>query len=214
MPSLRRPVLILFAILTVPVLPLVVLGLAFEDRVEAWLTTAQVTPPARAGLVIGLLAIDIFLPIPASAISTWAGGVLGFAAGTLASTIGMTLGAVLGFAIARRWGAPAARWLAGERDLEQTAALARRAGPLALVVTRALPILAEACVLLMGMSRLTWRRFLVPVVAANLLISLIYAACGRYFQAIDALPIAVIASGTVPLAIALAARWWWRRRSS
>jgi uncharacterized membrane protein YdjX (TVP38/TMEM64 family) len=212
MASLRRVTLVFTAVLTVPVLPLIVLGLAFEDRVEAWLMAAQVTPAARAGLVIGLLAIDIFLPIPASAISTWAGGVLGVVAGAAASTMGMTLGAVVGFAVARAWGAPIARRLAGGHDLEQTASLARRIGPLALIVTRALPILAEACVLLMGMSRLSWRRFLPPTILANLLISIIYAACGQYFQSVNALPIAIVASGTVPLGVALAARWWWRRR--
>ena len=80
--------------------------------------------------------------------------------------------------------------------------------PLALVLTRALPILAEACVLLMGTTRLSWRRFLIPVFACNFVISLTYAACGEYFEEIDALPWAVVLSGTVPLFIALTARRW------
>ncbi|MGH7127384.1 MAG: hypothetical protein ACREJB_05445, partial [Planctomycetaceae bacterium] len=64
---------------------------------------------------------------------------------------------------------------------------------------------------LMGAGGLSWRRFLVPIVAANLVISLIYAAFGEYFRERDALLTAVVFSGTVPLAIALIVRQRWRK---
>ena len=208
MASLRRPILVLSAVLAVPLFPVVLLGLAFEDKVEARMRAARVPPAARFGLVAGLLATDILLPIPSSAVTTWAGGVMGMWPAAAASTLGMTAGAAIGFALARTFGTRFVRGRAGERDLDKSASLYHRFGPLALVLTRALPILAEACVLLMGASGLSWRRFLPPVVLSNLVVSLTYAACGQYFQGRDALPAAVVASGTVPLLVALLARKW------
>ena len=51
-----------------------------------------------------LLAGDILLPVPSSAVTTWGGGVLGVGWATLASSLGMTLGAAVGFALARTLG--------------------------------------------------------------------------------------------------------------
>lgn len=204
MRSILFAALLVTVVLLVPVLPLAFLG---QDQVAAWLQ-AERSPGLQLALIVAALATDIFLPVPSSAVSTYAGGSgLGIWPATLASWVGMTLGAVLGFGLARLFGERFAARLAGRHDLERISLLSRRYGPLALLFTRPLPILAEACVLLMGATRLSWRRFLVPVAAANLVISLTYAACGRYFQGTDAFPIAVVASGTIPLAIALVARW-------
>ena len=208
MPPARRAALFVLAAVSVPIFPLLVLGLAFEDRVAERVRAAELSPAGRFGVIVGVLALDILLPVPSSAVSTWGGAVLGAWAGAAASALGMTAGAVLGFALARALGMRFASRFAGAADLEQTAALYRRFGPMALAVTRALPILAEACVLLVGAAGLSWRRFLVPVVVGNVVVSVTYAACGQYFQGRDALPVAVIASGTVPLLLALVARRW------
>ena len=118
-----------------------------------------------AGLIVGLLATDVLLPIPASLVSTLGGARLGWAGGTAASWAGMSLGAVLGFAWLRYGGRPVAERLAGPEELQRIEQLSRRYGPSVLVVTRALPVFAEASVLLVGIERLAWRRFLPPVSA-------------------------------------------------
>jgi membrane protein DedA with SNARE-associated domain len=206
MRSARRAILLVAAVLAVPVFPVLLLGLSFEDQIRDRLAGATLSPPTRFGLTVGLLAIDIFLPVPSSAVSTWAGGVLGLWPATLASTLGMTAGSCVGFALARAFGHRFTRRFSSPDDLDRTAALSHRLGPAALAVTRALPILAEACVLLVGAAGLTWRRFLPPVVLGNVAVSLVYCACGAYFRGKNAFPWAVAASGTVPLAVALLAR--------
>ena len=105
------------------------------------------------------------------------------------------------------WNASGQRFSNGD-DLKRMESLSQRFGPLALILTRALPILAEACVLLMGASRLSWKRFLPPVLASNFVISLTYALFGQFFQEIDALPFAIVASAIIPLSLALAVRRW------
>ena len=212
MNKVLRATLWLAVFLAVPIVPFLFLGETFEKQVEGWLVAydgeAPVSDGVRMLFVVGVLATDIFLPIPSSAVSTWAGGVLGIWQATLASWVGMTLGAMLGFTLARTFGARFVKRRAESSDVDQMAALTRRYGPLALVLTRALPILAEACVLLMGASGLSWKRFLLPVAASNLMIALVYAAFGRLSQQHDLLPAAAVLSGTVPLCLALLARRW------
>ena len=209
MRSFTRAAVLLVLILAIPIVPFLLLGELFEQQVEEFLKeSSRASVWFHFLLIVGVLAIDLFLPIPSSAVSTYGGGVLGTGLATLASWTGMTVGAVLGFWLARTLGKPFTTRFVGAQDLERMKGFAHRFGPLALVLTRALPILAEACVLLMGTTQLSWRRFLVPVVICNLLVSLSYAACGEYFQGQDALPVAVVASGTIPLLLALSIRRW------
>lgn len=202
-----KPLLWLSGALAVPLFPLLIFGLSFEEQIEQRMNV-EMPAEVRFGLIVGLLAVDLFLPIPSSAVSTYGGGVLGTWPATAASWIGMTLGAVIGFALARLFGRRFAARRAAAGDLGRIESLVDRFGPAALLITRALPILAEACVVFVGSTGLSWRRFLPPVMAANLVVSVCYAAFGEYFRGRDALPYAVVLSGTVPLCVALLARRW------
>jgi uncharacterized membrane protein YdjX (TVP38/TMEM64 family) len=210
MPSLLRASLLIALALLVPVLPFLILGPSYEESLVRWLAQDR-SPTTQFAAIVVILSTDIFLPVPSSMVSTYGGGVLGTWLATAASWLGMTLGAAFGFALARTFGQRFAVRLAGSEDLERMTKLATRFGPLTILVTRALPLLAEACVLLMGATRLSWSRFLVPVVVGNLVVSLTYAACGDYFYNQDALLPAVVISGVVPLGFALAARRWLSR---
>jgi 3-dehydroquinate synthase len=119
----------------------------------------------------------------------------------------MNLGAVGGFWLARWAGWPLARRFSQPRDLARTRRMALRYGAAALVMFRAVPILAEATVLLAGATRLPWRRFLPPVIAANLGISIVYAVLGQTAKDYDLLPAAIVLSIAIPLTIAMLVRW-------
>jgi uncharacterized membrane protein YdjX (TVP38/TMEM64 family) len=129
-------------------------------------------------IVVGVLATDVLLPVPSSVISTIGGVRLGWFLGTLASWLGMTLGAVLGFAIARKWGRPVVLWFSRDSDLTRMQSANDRFGVVLLIVTRAVPVLAEATVLLMGVQRMPWQSFLPPILLSNLGIALAYSAFG------------------------------------
>ena len=215
MSSFLRPVLIMALVLAVPIAPFLLLGQEFEAGVIRWVQR-DMSPELRAGVVVGVLATDIFLPVPASAVSTWAGGVLGWWPGVIASWTGMTLGAAIGFGLSRAFGNRFAQRFAANRDLTGLESTTGRFGPLALLVTRALPILAEACVLLVGATQLSWKRFLWPVALGNLIVSVIYCACGVISREYDSLLPAAVISGTVPLFLALLARrrLWDRQQTA
>ena len=206
-----KPVLVMAAVVLVPVIPFLVLGEKFENQVSEWIRD-DVPTSARFAAVVGALTVDIFLPIPSSAVSTWAGGVLGIGVAIAASSIGMTLGAILGFALARWLGRPFVSRFSSSRDVNSLQRASTQYGSLALLITRPLPILAEACVLLTGGAQLAWSRFLPPVIAANLVISGGYAITGSISGQNESLMTATVLSGTIPLLVALAARrWLWAR---
>ena len=151
----------------------------------------------------------MFLPVPSSAVITYAGGVLGMWWGTVASWAGLSLGAFGGFGLARLFGEAVARRFSESADVARMRQFTLRHGSMALVLTRALPILAEACVLMLGAGRLSWVRFLPPMLISNALLALTYAACGAYFQGSNAFPVAIVASGAIPLLAALVIRRLW-----
>ncbi len=172
-----RPILIVCLALLVPIIPFLGFGPWLEDLVAAWLDPP---PPSGvlAALVVGLLASDILLPIPSSVVSTAAGAQLGIVVAVAASWIGMTAGACLGFALARRFGRSLAARFASLDDLNELDALAVRHGATIVVATRALPVLAEAAVLVVGTTRMAWRPFLLATMLSNAGIALVYAALG------------------------------------
>ncbi len=209
--SLGRPLLILSLVLAVPVLPFVLLG----DGLEGWFAALFDPPPtplATWWLVAAALATDVLLPVPSSLVSTLAGARLGVLGGTTASWFGMSVGAAIGFALARRWGRPLAVRLASPDDMDRLDRLAVRLGPALVVLTRAVPVLAEASVLLLGINRLSWRRFLPALLLSNLGIALAYAAFGEFAGKHEWLPLALGISVAAPLAVTAIARWSLTRR--
>jgi membrane protein DedA with SNARE-associated domain len=198
---------ILAVVLLVPVVPFLFFGGYFE----AWLGHWKSSPPdatTTAMVIVGLLATDILLPIPSSVISTLAGSQLGVVGGTAAVCLGMTLGATLGFALAKRWGRTIALRFAKEEDLDRLEKLTSLYGATVLVLFRAVPVLAEASVLLVGIHKLSWKRFLPPLVFSNLGIALAYAKFGEYADRNQWLPFALGISVALPLLLTMIVRHW------
>jgi uncharacterized membrane protein YdjX (TVP38/TMEM64 family) len=196
-----RPMIVMSLILLVPIVPFLLFGATFEAWVERW-SEQPSSGPMTAAIIIGLLATDILLPTPSSMISTLGGWQLGWLGGTLASWVGMTLGAVIGFVLARRWGRPLALWFSREDDLDRMQGLSQRFGPAVLIISRGVPVLAEASVLLMGIHQLSWRRFLPAVLLSNLGIAFAYSAFGKYAERNQLLPLALGVSIALPVLLA------------
>jgi len=204
MKRLFVPIALLAVVLAIPIVPLWLLGTSGTPWMER-LVESPASRTATAAAVVGLLAADIVLPVPSSVVSTVAGNQLGFVPATLASWTGMTLGCVVAFGLARRLGRPlAARW-AGPAEIARIDRLARRYGPIVLVLARGVPVLAEASVLWLGTTGLPWGWFLVIVALGNLGLSAGYAALGESI----ALSGAVAASLALPLLAGLLARRFW-----
>ncbi len=184
----------------IPLIPFLLLGETFENRLEALLHT-DMSFWTRFVLVSGMLAIDIFLPVPSSAVNTYAGATMGIPWATLASFIGMTVGGLIGFALARFFGEPLLRSLTSQNERDWINRTNQSYGVWSIIITRGLPLLAEPCVFLLGASQMSWRRFLPPFLLANLAISFIYATFGSVFGTGEYLLIALIMSMVLPLLV-------------
>lgn len=207
MRDLLRPMLPMIVILAIPIVPFLLFGRQFEQRLEEWRKNPP-PAPAVAAVVVGLLATDVFLPVPSSVVATLSGYQLGAAWGTLAAWAGMSLGAMIGFSLARWLGPRFVEWMTRRHDRERTQALAARYGPLLLVLGRGVPVLAEASVLLLGMHGLSWRRFLPPTLLANLGLALAYALFGEVAERNGLLPLALAVSIGLPVVLVIAFRSW------
>jgi uncharacterized membrane protein YdjX (TVP38/TMEM64 family) len=205
MRELFRTLPLMCAVLLVPVLPF----LFFGGQFEGWVQGIEDDPPpkaATAALVVGLLATDILLPVPSSVVSALAGYELGWWRATLATWVGMNLGAVIGFSLARRWGRPLALWFSKEEDLERMRHVSDLYGPFVLALTRAVPVFAEASVLIVGIHRLSWKRFLPAVLFSNFCIALAYSAFGDWAKENQWLPLALGVAIALPILAAAAAQ--------
>jgi uncharacterized membrane protein YdjX (TVP38/TMEM64 family) len=194
----------IIVVLAIPILPFVGFGDAMEQRFTGWIEAA-ISPGTVVMLVVGSLTADIFLPVPSSFVIAFSGRMLGFWGGMAVSWCGMTLGAVAAFGLVRAFGRPMAQRFATMNELNRVDAMAARVGILVLVLTRPVPILAEAAVLLMGTTLLSWRRFLVAVGLSNLGIAAAYAALGDSAK----WPVALLASIALPLLAGGIARLLW-----
>jgi len=198
-------------LLAVVVLPFLLFGSALEAAVKQLLEQPS-DPPREAALVILLLTSDILLPIPSSFVGTAAGARLGFVIATLAVWTGLTAGGLLGFLLGRLVGRPFARRHIDPDDLVHVSELNQRFGPLAVAMTRPLPVLAEATVLWLGALQFGWRQFWPMLLLSNLGLAVLYAASGVAAREYDALPFALAASLALPLVLTLIVRLAHRPR--
>ncbi len=150
-----------------------------EAVARGFLDTAP--PPWQVSLLLaGLLAGDIFLPVPSSLVGAASGSLLGFWGGMLTSWVGMMGGCWLGYQFGAHAGGAALRKMAGEAEWDRVARVSERYGAAFLLVFRAVPVLAEVSVVFAGTSRMPPRTFLAVCALANLGVSGTYAAVGAF----------------------------------
>jgi len=175
--------------------------LLFGESVEMWTADFLKKTGEHRHMVAfvlgGLLASDILLPIPSSVVSTGCGVFLGFAVGTLVSGVGMIASCVAGFGLGTA-ARPLARRMLGNRELRRLEQLNHRFGEWTIVITRPIPVLAEAAVLLAGTGRLPFSRFLLLSSLSNICISAAYAAVGSFSANVNSFLLAVAASLLIP----------------
>jgi len=92
-----RQLVVIITALLIPILPFVIIG---ELPGERWLSAVDDNALLFGLTGSGLLALDIFLPIPSSILGTILGARLGFWPGTLCTWTGLVAGNLLGFGVA------------------------------------------------------------------------------------------------------------------
>jgi uncharacterized membrane protein YdjX (TVP38/TMEM64 family) len=175
---------------------------AFGDAMDAWaggFVHARADYAAIPGLILGsLLAADIVLPVPSSLVSTALGALLGWAGGFAVSTLGMTAACWIGYRLGQSAGRGTARRLVSERDLAGLERASARWGSGAIVLFRAVPVLAETSAIFAGMSRMPPGKFMLISTLSNAGISAVYATVGAYAANVDSFLLAFTGAVLLP----------------
>src|SRR3954470_23698985 len=112
---------LMFALIIIPFL-------IFEKQFEAlgtWLAEGHASGWSSATTIAALLALDVFLPVPSSIVSTGAGVLLGFWRGAAIIWVGVALGWAIGYAFGAK-AAGAARKVVGADGLVRASAIMDR----------------------------------------------------------------------------------------
>ena len=134
--------------------------------------------PAAAVVGVGLLVVDVILPVPSSAVMVAHGALFGVVLGALLSLLGSVGAAMAGFGVGRR-GGPLLDRLVPPAERRRADALLRRWGVLAVVVTRPVPLLAETTVIVAGATgSLSWRRVAGAAAVGSIPAAVLYAIAG------------------------------------
>ncbi len=160
--------------------------------------------PGGVGLamavVIGLLAADVVLPVPSSAVLIASGAALGPVLGAVAGTLGVVAGATVGYVLGARVG----REPSGP-DAARARRLVARWGAAAIVLTRPVPLLAESTAIVAGTTRMPPGRFLAAVVAGALPTGVGLALAGHAgTSSLDPTSLGMVVAVTAALAVGAA----------
>lgn len=156
--------LILVIAVAVPIVPFLLIG---ELPGERWLSAVDGNALIFGLCSTGLLVADVLLPVPSSIVITVMGARLGFVPGWGLAWIGLSLGNAAGYAIGRLWPERLASEVPAERPTF-----------LALLVSRPVPILAEALALAAGAVRVDFKSMWLACAAGNALYTFVLAAFG------------------------------------
>ena len=174
---------------------------AFSER----MTRGDTAVWLAAASIFGLLALDVFLPVPSSIVSTAAGVLLGFSLGAAVVWTGMMAACLMGYAVGARVSGAARRFV-GTEGLRRAEALALRYGDWTIVMCRPVPVLAEASVIFAGLVRAPFGRFLAITALSNLGIAVGYAAFGAFSMSVNSFLVAFVGALLIPGVAMLIAR--------
>jgi uncharacterized membrane protein YdjX (TVP38/TMEM64 family) len=141
---------------------------SFEDRSGATWTVALV--------VVALLAVDIVAPVPSSIVAAFAGVTFGAWLGSALVFAGLGIGCALGYAGASRVRPGLLRKRRGAAAVASASAMRARDGAMAIVVARPVPLLAEATVVVAGLTAMRKPAFAGACAVGNGVVAVLFAA--------------------------------------
>lgn len=205
-----RFALVFLALAVLVTLPFVIFGADFESMFtpEGAVRWIEARGAWGATAVVGLLALDLFLPIPSTPLISAAGYVYGPVTGAALGALGSLLSGLAAYVLCRRFGRRTAERLVGAVELERQRVRFERSGPWIVALSRWLPIVPEVTSCLAGLTHMDARTFTVALVCGTLPMACVYAWIGASGHAAPVL--ALVLSAVLPGVLLLVARRLWR----
>lgn len=133
--------------------------------------------PLAAVVGVGLVCMDLFVPMPSGAIMAALGLIYGFFLGGVISTFASFMAGLVGYTLCRAIGPRAAAWIASPAEIERLSGFFERTGMWAIAVSRLLPWIPEIIACLAGLSGMSFARF----ATGNLIGSIAVGFLNAYF---------------------------------
>lgn len=206
-----RLILVVLTLGVLVALPFAIWG----DQIEAVLTVEGAVNWMRgtgwAGLAgVGLIVSDIAIPIPSTAVMAGLGVLYGPFIGGLLSAIGSILAGSLGYWMCRALGPATAKWLAGQKGIEQARKLFDRWGLPLVAISRWVPVLPETVAFLAGLIRMPFGRFVAALTVGAIPLGFVFATAGHLGR--ETPVVVMIVCALAPLLIVGVWRIWMRGR--
>ncbi len=193
MTNLRRFAVMVAVAMCVPIVPFVLIG---ELPGADWLAATGTDTRLFTALAAGLLIADVLLPVPSSIVLGVLGAHLALPQSWLLGWLALTCGHFIGYLLGRLW--------------PQRFAPRVDASPVvfALVVSRAVPVFAEAMTFAAGAARIPVPQFVFACLAGNCVYSLALTLAGAALISGDH----IFVSTVLVLLVVATVVWWLARR--
>lgn len=203
--------LVIVTLLSCVLLPFALLGDRMDVLVRQWLT--EYSGASLAGLLVIALVLDVILPIPSSLVASYACQHFGPVWGLFIISAGISWALLAGYFIGRTLGTLGTQRTLGTKTYERALQFgSTRSAALAIALSRALPVLAEAMALLAGALRWpVWSCWLWASLA-GLGVGSVYALLFWWWGETAGLAEILLGAAVVP-ALGLGLSAWLLRRS-
>lgn len=159
----------------------------------------------------GLLAADVFVPIPSSVISVSAALLLGPIMSFWACLLGLTGSCFIGYGFGFYFRkVHFDRWYT-DGEFRHLSSELSRFGYVVLLMCRGIPLLAEMSVIVAGFHRYSLRKFTLVTLAGNTILAAIYSLIGNSVTNYTPIYLIVAAFLIIPLVAYLLRLWWLKR---
>lgn len=212
--NMVRLLLIVIALIALSIVPFLIWGGQIEEDLSrlgaaGWM---QSYGGWAWAVGIGLIASDIVLPVPSSAVMGALGIIYGPWLGGLISALGSVIAGLLGYGVCRMIGPVTAQRLTGVDGFVQARALFDRWGGWLVAGSRWLPILPETVSFLAGLTGMRFAHYLGALVCGAIPLGFTFATLG-HLGADNALPTLVVCA-VAPLLLWLVVRPFLNRQAS
>ncbi len=192
--NVHRQLAVIIAALLVPIVPFVIIGELPGDR---WLSSVDDNAFLFGMTGMGILALDILLPVPSSILGSLLGARLGFWSGFIFTWTGLVAGNVIGFLLARFASSRIRSWLPPFPKTTTQALV---------FLSRPVPVFAEAVALAAGATRMPLQNFFGLIAAGNAIYAAVLSANGATL-----IPDGLVGPGlVVPMLLPVIAWIVWR----
>ena len=179
---MKRLFLIFLVLATMVIVPFLIWGGQVEESMSLENTVSWLRSTGNwawaAG--IGLLIIDLFLPILGTVVMSALGLVYGWFIGGLLSALGSIAAGLLAYGLAHKLGRKAVLWLTGESGLAEGERLFHgETGGWLVAFSRWMPVLPEVVACLAGITRMPFKRFFAALCAGCFPMGFIFAWIGE-----------------------------------